>query len=170
MVERGRVFPSLPERPGQIGDSRATYLQLDVMPRWARSIAGIEVDRLRVTIVGLVVAPAVTQVDPTDEGDIVIRRIRVAGDEQFLVVASVASHPLVEQDLTAGFVHRVDEMEVLLLTEMRLIGVGAPHETSDDDASGGQPGEDPCNLRPRSSEPFVRIPPPVREINRPARP
>ena len=101
---------------------------------------------------GLVVAPAVAQVDPADEGNIVIRRIRVAGDEQFLVVAAVAPHPLVEQDLTAGFVHRLDEMEVLLFTEMRLIGVRAPDETPDHDAVGWPtergPGQSPSPVQP----------------------
>ena len=65
----------------------------------------------------------------------------MADDEQLLMVAAHAPHPLVEEHLTACPVHRFDEVQVLRLTEMCLIGVGTPHESANVHAIRGQCGE-----------------------------
>ena len=165
MVERGRVLPSLPERPRQIPDRRAVDLQLDVVPRRSWSVAGIELDRLLVTLMRLVVPPAVAEIDAAGEGDILIRRVRMAGDEQLLVMAAVAAHPLVEQHLTAGLVHRLDEMKVRLLAEVSFVGMGTPDETTYVDASLSELGQHAGDLGAGTVEPFVRIATPVGEVD-----
>ena len=128
MVERGRILPALAERPGEIADRRPVHLELDVVPRRSWSVPRIELDRLLVATVPGVVAAAVAQVDPADEGDVVIGPIRMADHEQLLVMAAVPTDALVEQHLATGFVHRVHEMQVLLLAEVGLVGVRPPDE------------------------------------------
>ena len=149
MVERGRVLPALAERPRKIADGGTVHLELDVVPRRSRAVPRIELDRLLVAAVLGVVAATVAQVDPADEGDVVVGPIRMADHEQLLVMAAVPPDPLVEQHLAAGLVHRLHEMQVLLLAEVRLVGVRPPHEPADVDAARGQVGEDPGDLGAR---------------------
>ena len=75
-------------------------LDLHVVPRRSGTVAVIvELRGLRITAVVFVVVAAVAQVDATDERDVVGRIVRVADDDELLVMAAAAPHPLVEQDL-----------------------------------------------------------------------
>ena len=46
--------------------------ELNVVPRRSIAVLGVEVDCLRVALVPGVVVSAVTEVDPADEGDVVV--------------------------------------------------------------------------------------------------
>ena len=46
------------------------------------------------------------------------------------MMAARVVDPLVEEHLAAGFVHRLDEVQVLLLAEVRLVGMRTPHEAA----------------------------------------
>ena len=165
MVEGGGILPALAERPGEVADRRPAYLELDVVPRWPWSVAGIEIDRLLVTTVCGVVATAVAQVEPADESDVVVRSIRMPDDEQLLVVATVATHSLIQQHLATRFVHRVDEVQVLLLAEVGLIGVGPPHQPAHVHPAVRQAGKYTRDLGTGAVKSLVRVTPPVGEMD-----
>jgi hypothetical protein len=57
-----------------VADRRPPDLELNVVPRRSIAVLRVEVDYLRVALVPGVVVSAVTEVDPTDEGDVVVRR------------------------------------------------------------------------------------------------
>ena len=135
------------------------------MPRRPWPVPRVQVDRLDVTLVPFVVSAAVAQVDAAHERDVTIGLVGMADDEHLLVVAAVTADPLVEQHLAAGLVHGLDEVQVLLLAEVRLIGVGPPDEAPDVHAAAGQRRQDLGDLGPRPGEPLVRIAAPVREVD-----
>src|SRR5205823_8468186 len=96
VVERHGVLPPLPKRELEVADDGPPDLQLEVVPRGPRTVARVEVDGLRVTEVPLVVAPPVAQVDPADEGDVVLL-VAPADQDELLVMAPPAPDPLVQQ-------------------------------------------------------------------------
>jgi hypothetical protein len=113
----------------------------------------------------LVVAPAVAQIDPPDEGDILVRVSEVLEQDELLMVASSSADPLVHQDFPTRFVHHLPELLVLLLTELPLIGMGAPHESPDRDASTCEAPEKRGQLGAGTSEPLARVAPPIGEVH-----
>ena len=135
------------------------------MPRRSWPVAGVKLDGLRITPMAFVVTAAVAQIDAANERHVIVGRVGTPDHEQLLVVAAVAAHSFVEQDLTAGPVHRLDEVQILLFTEVSLIGVGSPHQTSDVNATFGQTGEDAGDLGARSTQPFIRVASPVCEVD-----
>jgi hypothetical protein len=79
---------------------------LDVVPTGPIPVvANIESRRLRITEVAFVIAPAVHQIDSTDEGHIVHRSALVSDHNHLLVMAAATTNTVVEQDLTAPRVH-----------------------------------------------------------------
>ena len=118
VVERGRVLPALPEGDRQVPDGRAADLQLHVVPGRAVAVAPVHRHRLGVAQVALVVAAPVAQVDPAHEGDVLVLPVGVADQDQLLVLAARSPDPLVEQDLAAGLVDDLADVQVLLLLEV----------------------------------------------------
>ena len=105
-----------------------------------------------------VVAPAVTEVDAADEGDVLLRPALPAYDEELLVVGPAAAHSLVEERLAAALVDDGAEVVVLLAVEPARVGAPQQARTStprrDADAGPRRPSG-----RPRSS--FVGVAAPV---------
>ena len=121
-LERRRVVPPFPERFGQIGDSRPTYLRLEVVPRRMRTIGVVQPLRLGVPPVLGVVPSAVAQVDPADEGDLPVV-VDAPDEDELLVVGSGATHPLVQQHLAARLVHGAGELALFRLVEPQRLRV-----------------------------------------------
>jgi len=126
MVERCRVLPAFPEGLRDVSYGRPADLELNVVPSRAGTVALVQDDRLGIAVMMLVVGPTVAQIDPPDEGDILILAFEVLEQDELLVVAPGPADPLVHQDFPARFVHHLSELLVLLLAELPLIGMGAP--------------------------------------------
>ena len=98
-VERVRVVPALDERAQQVADDGAAQLEGRVVPGGAVAVAVVHRLLLRVAAVLGVVAPAVAEVDATDERDVPLAVALVPDDEQLLVVRPEPVDALVEQHL-----------------------------------------------------------------------
>ena len=81
-----RVVPALPEAGFDVGHSRALDRDLEVMPRWPRTIVVGHLLGLGITTMVGVVTSAMTQVDPADEGDIALRLPGMAQYDELLVM------------------------------------------------------------------------------------
>src|SRR4051794_36229299 len=119
MVEWRRIDPPFAERPGEVVDGRTSQLELQVVPRRARSVAPVELDGLRIALVIAVVVTPVADVEPSDEADIGRGHIAnpdgvrsLPDDQELLVVASTPSHPLVEDQEPARTVDPRSESQV----------------------------------------------------------
>jgi hypothetical protein len=77
MIQRSRIVPPLTERLYEIGDGRTVNLGLYVVPRRSRAERRVELLGLRVAFMTLVVASPVAEVDPTDEGEVLLGVARV---------------------------------------------------------------------------------------------
>jgi hypothetical protein len=139
-------------------------LKLDVVPRWSIAVLGIEIDCLRIALVAGVIPPAVAEVDAPDEGDVVVGSRSTTGDDELLVMAAAPPDALVEQDLAARLVDLPDEIDVLLLAEMRLTRVRTPQQTSHVNAAACEVGEHVAHLRARAGETLIRVAFPIREV------
>jgi hypothetical protein len=165
VIERSGILPAFPEGLRDVSYGRPADLELDVVPGGAGTVALVQGDRLGITVMMLVVAPAVAQIDPPDEGDILVRVSEVLEQDELLMVAPSSADALVHQDLPARFVHALPELLVLLLTELPLIGMGAPHEAPDRDTSIYEAREKRRQLGARTSEPLSGIAPPIGEVD-----
>ena len=105
-----------------------------------------------------IVPPAVAQVDPTDEGHVLILPARMSKHHELLVVAASPADPLVEQHLAPGLVQDLSELEVLLLAELRLVRMRPPHQTPHVDAASGQLGQHLAQGGTRAVQQLVWIP------------
>ena len=154
----GRVLPALPEGDRQVTHGQAADLQLRVVPGRVGAVALVHRHRLGIAQVALVVAAPVAQVDAAHEGDVVVLPVGVADQDQLLVLAA-APDPLVEQDLAAGLVDDLAQVQVLLLLE---VGprVGAP-QAADLHAPAGQLGQDLPQLGALAVEQLVGVAAPV---------
>ena len=81
------------------------------------------------------------------------------------MVAPSSADPFVHQDFSACFVHRLSELLVLLFAELALVGMGAPHESPDRDASTCEAPEKRGQLGAGTSEPLARVAPPIGEVH-----
>jgi hypothetical protein len=165
VIERRGILPAFPEGLRDVSDRRPADLELNVVPSWAGTVALIQDDRLGITVMVFVVAPTVAQIDPPDEGNIIVRVCEVLEQDELLMVAPSSADPLVHQDFPACFIHQLPEFLVLLLTELPLIGMGAPHEPADRDASTCEAPEKCRQPGPGTSEPLAGIAPPIGEVH-----
>ncbi|MDZ5664102.1 hypothetical protein SFC79_20170 [Nocardioides sp. S-58] len=161
VVERCGVVPPLRERVEDVGDGRSPDLRHRVVPRRRVAVAVVQRRSLRVATVGRVIAPAVAEVDPPDERDVLLGTALAAHDEQLLVVRAAAPYPLVEQGLTAALVD--DPAQVLVLLAVEPARVRAPHQGPHLHVASGRR---PQQLRDRGTvlgQPLVGVAAPVRE-------
>jgi hypothetical protein len=165
VIQRGRVLPALPEGQVQVAHGRAAHLQLGVVPSGTGAKARVELDRLGITQMALVVAAAVAQVDPADEGHVVVLAPAVAQHHQLLVLGARAPHPLVEHDLPTGLVDDLAQVQVLLLAEVGARWVGAPQQPAHVHAAFGQVGERRAELGAAVIKQLVRVAAPVTEAD-----
>ena len=164
-VERMRVVPALDERAEQVAHDRPAQLEGGIVPWRAVAILGIHRRRLRVTAVVGVVAPAVAQVDPTDECDVTLRCPAVPDDEQFLMMRGEPRQPLVEQNLAAGFVDLGPQPLVLLPAEPQVIGVRPPQQPADLDPRAGDLAQKIADCRAVRQQQLIGVAAPVGEVH-----
>jgi hypothetical protein len=126
MVAGGAVLPALPEGVVDVEHGRAAQLQLEVVPGRPAAIARVDADRVGVAEMPGVVTTAPGQVDATDEGDAAVGVVGAVDDQQLLVVAAEAAHPLVGHQLPAGPVDQRAQRTVGVLVEVDEGRVGAP--------------------------------------------
>jgi len=163
MVQRGRIVPALPERLREIADGRASNLELEIVPGWRATVPRVELDGLRVAVMSFVVAAAPAEVDAPDERDVLVFSTGMPKDDELLMVTASSPNPLVEQDRTPGLAHHLHQVEVLLLAELLLVGVRAPHESAHVDAGATQTGEDRPDLRARAVQELLGVTSPIGE-------
>jgi len=99
-----------------------------------------------------VVATAVAQVDPAEEGDVLMWSAGVAQHHELLVVRAARAHPHVEHDLPSGLVDHVTEVAVLLAREGELVPVGSPDQAPHVDPPTGGAGQQGADLAARLAE------------------
>ena len=88
---------------------------------------------------GSAVSAPVTQIDPTDERD--LGTAVPLDHHELLVVGATPPDALVEQELSAGLVHRAGELDLRLLLEAHDPRMRPPEEASHLDPSPHQAGE-----------------------------
>ena len=93
------VFPALAERELKVAHRRTLDRELSVVPWRPWPVHGRHRLALPVAFVVLLVAPAVAEVDATDESNIAFGVSRMPKHDKFLMVRAAKSHSLVEQDL-----------------------------------------------------------------------
>jgi hypothetical protein len=113
----------------------------------------------------LVVGSPVAEIDPPDEGDILVLVSEVLEQDELLMVAPSSSDPLVHQHLPACFVQPFSEFPVLLLAELALIGMGAPHQSADFDASAQEARKKCRQFGAGTAEPLAGVAPPIGKIH-----
>ena len=67
MIERRRVGPSFAEGVFEVTDRRTSNLQLHIVPRRIRAVAGVQCDCLRIAGVSMVVMATVAEINAADE-------------------------------------------------------------------------------------------------------
>ncbi len=128
-VERGRVLPPLAEDRLDVVHGRSGDGGHDVVPR--RGVAVLRRhrrQRLRVAVVGGVVATGVAQVDAADVGDVAGGVVAVTDHHHLLVVRAAQTHPHVEQRLGTAVLEVLAQTAVGVGREAEPGGVRAPHE------------------------------------------
>jgi hypothetical protein len=146
-AERPCVVPAFAEGEFQVPDGRPLDRQLSVMPWRSVPVHGRHRLALAVAVMVGVVAPAVAEVDPANEGNVALRAHRVADDDELLMMRPAKSYALVEEDLGSGFVALLSEMPVLFGAEAEPIQVGPPEQSLDDDTAARRGREDGADRR-----------------------
>ncbi len=157
------VLPAFPEDRLHVTDRRPADRHLYVVPRRPVAVGGRHLLGLRIALVGLVVAPAVAEIDPADVRDVEFRPVAMAQHHELLVVCAAGTQPHVQQALPAGRLDVVAEMPVLLLAELEPVQVRPPQQSLDDHTPPGRVGERGGHLGTRTVEPLVRVAAPVGE-------
>src|SRR5439155_4474569 len=111
----------------------------------------------------IVVPPPVAEVDPTGEGDVPFRPGPMAEDDELLMMAATTSNAFVQEDLAARLLDHRPQVQVLLLAEVALVGVGPPHQPPDVDASPGELAEHAADLGARPRQRLVGVSTPIGE-------
>jgi hypothetical protein len=111
-----------------------------------------------------VVAAAAGQVDAAHERDAAPGLVRAVDDQQLLVVAAEAAHPLVGHQLPAGPVDHGAEDPVGVLVEVDQRRVRAPQQPADADAVAGQPGQERAELGARAVQLAGGVDAPVGQV------
>ena len=101
-AQRASVIPSFAEAEFEVSDGGTLDRELGVMPGRSRSIDRRHRLVLPVAVVVGIVAPAVAQVDAAHEGNIALSPSCMADHDEFLVMGTAESHPLVEKNLPPG--------------------------------------------------------------------
>jgi hypothetical protein len=118
-------------------------LQLQVVPGRPPAVPRVDPDRIGVPeMVGAVTAAA-GQVDPAHERDAAPGPVGEVDDQQLLVVAAEAAHPLVGHQLPAGAVDHRAQDPVGVLVEPDQGRVGAPQQPPDGHPAAGEGGQQP---------------------------
>jgi hypothetical protein len=163
VVERRGILPPFPEGRVQVSDRRSPDLELNVVPGGPRSVPPIKNDALRIPFVALVIAAAVAQIDPTDEGNVVDGSGAATDEGELLVVGSEPADPFIGQHLPARLVHDLAEVEILLLRIPFLVRMGPPYQPPHVGAPPDRIGKDVPHLRSRAGQPLIVVAPPVQE-------
>jgi len=109
VFQRRAVVPAFAERLGHVGNRRTSEFHLDVMPRRLLSVLVSDRSRLWVTAVFGAIASPVTQIDPTDERDVVFRGTGMEQQHHLLVMRTTVTNAFVQQELPACLVDIVGE-------------------------------------------------------------
>ena len=117
MVQRSRILPPLTKAELQIGDGRPADFKLNVVPWWSRAVLAIDPNRLHISPMLRLIASAVAEVDPADEADIVVRPPSEDHDHQLLMMTAAAPNPFVKQDLAAGGIDFLRQLQIGLFSE-----------------------------------------------------
>jgi hypothetical protein len=135
------VFPAFTEHGLHITDGWSDDGELNIVPGWSWPVCRSHRLSLGVALMRCVVAAAVAQVDPAEEGDVQLRPVAVAQDDELLVVRPHGAHPHVEQALASGVIDLISQVPVLRGREGQPVPVGAPHQTAYIDAASGRVSE-----------------------------
>jgi len=95
-MQGSRIVPTFSKRLRDVTDCSTAYFDLNVVPGRRRSKALIDLDRLRVPAMVLVIIAPVTEIDATDKRHVGIRGVRVANNEQLLVMAARTPYPFIQ--------------------------------------------------------------------------
>jgi hypothetical protein len=126
VIQRGRIFPSFPEREIEFGNGWSTDFKLDVVPRGTGSVPWVQLDDLKVPAVVGVISTTMTEIDSADERNVTIRSGGMTNEDHLLVVRSASAHALIKENFTARLVHLTGEASILLRIEPEAVAVRSP--------------------------------------------
>jgi hypothetical protein len=101
-AERAWIIPPFPEAEFQVSDGRTLDRDLSVMPGRPFAVHRRHGLTLLVAMMVGVIAPAVAQVDATNEGNVAVTVSWVADHDELLVMGAAKPHTLVEKDFAPG--------------------------------------------------------------------
>jgi hypothetical protein len=141
MVGGRAVLPALPEGQVDVQHGRALQLQLQVVPGRPAAIPRVDPDRIGVAEMLGVITAAAGQVNAADEGDAADGVVRAVDDQELLVVAAEAAHPLVSDQLPAGPVDQGAQDPDGVLVEPDQGRMRAPQQSPDGHPAAGEGGQ-----------------------------
>ena len=150
MLDRRPIVPALSEGLEELRHRGAVDLCLHVVPWRPLAVASIQVLCLRIAEMLVAVAPAVTQVDPADKGQILVRLVGAMHEDQLLVMRAGAPDPLVQQELAARRIDDVGKFGLFLFVETHPGRMRAPQQAAHPYPSAGEPSRaGPSDRAPR---------------------
>ena len=135
------IVPPLAERLDKIDHGRTVNLGLDIVPGRFRAVSRVEPFCLLVASVSLVVTASVTQIDATDEGQIVFVTAGVEQQNELLVVRPTPSDASIQKHDPTSIVHDAGKIARLRLVETEHLRMGAPQQPTDLDAACRETGQ-----------------------------
>jgi hypothetical protein len=135
VIERGRIFPSFPEREIEFGNGGSTDLKLDVVPGRTAAVSRVQLEGLIVSAVIGVISATMTEVDSPDERDISLKERGMADEDHLLVVRTAAAHSLIEPNFTTRLGHFNGEASIFLRAKREAVAVRPPKQPSNVDTS-----------------------------------
>lgn len=134
------------------------------------TVAPVQLDSLSVPGVVGVISATMTEIDPPDEGDVIVNMGRMTNEDHLLMVRTSPTHSLVQKHFTAARGHVSGEASILFRIEPESITMGAPKQTSDIDASSTRVGQQCGNRCSVFGYTFIRVAAPIGEADFVARP
>jgi hypothetical protein len=130
VIERGRIIPALPECEIEVTNRGTSHFELHVVPRWLRSVSRVQLDHLTIAAMIGVITTSVTEINSSDERDVVFKTRRMTDEDHLLVVRSASANPLVEEGLAPGLGDLDRKARILLGVESDSITMRTPQQRS----------------------------------------
>jgi hypothetical protein len=106
------------------------------------TVPWVQFDDLNIPAVAGIISATMTEIDPPDERNVIVKMGGVTDKDHLLMVRSSSAHPLIEKDFTARLVHLDGEASILFRIKPESITMRTPEQTSDVDTSSTRVGQE----------------------------